>query len=393
MSSNSSSSSATMPPSALASSSNSSRQTPFWNGLRSETDTQEESGPRREAQHAANAADHRQTVMDDGCDPHDSWVDFSTAASSFREAGVNGGSGSSRGGERRPRQPLSFAPQVRVHITIGRWELTASEHHETWLSADDTKRSQDDILETVRAMRKCHPSDGDEALPEGLTSRGVEHMRTRESIAERRYNKLEVVDAVLEEQTRQRIDGYDNPIVVAEASMLVSKKCRTKAEIKGASDAACARVYHRVSIVRQKAGRQVNKAGISRQRHVSALPKPELKSAPSERTIETVSTTASSSGCSTTSNPFEWSNGIQVSQEQEDDQEKASQQQAGEQTEDSGLLLGWNHQETNHEEASGDSASSMDDAKAESGAMFTNISHRKLREKLLSRVSGLALGA
>lgn len=37
----------------------------------------------------------------------------------------------------------------------------------------------------------------------------------------------------------------DNPVTVAEASMLVSKRCRTKAAVKGGQDAAMARVLNR----------------------------------------------------------------------------------------------------------------------------------------------------
>lgn len=113
---------------------------------------------------------------------------------------------------------VNFAPSVRVHLTVGRWELSPEEHYRVWTSSQDTKKSQDGILDSVRHMRKFVMTDGELSpdcestlLANNRTSRGVEHVRTRQSIAARRQIKLDVVDAVLEEQHRQRCEGWTTP--------------------------------------------------------------------------------------------------------------------------------------------------------------------------------------
>ena len=266
---------------------------------------------------------------------------------------------SSRPSSHRPaKKSVSFAPAVRVHLTVARWQLTTEEHSYIWTSPADTKSAQDGILDTVRHMRRHVTPEGELAsdcestlLGMDRTSRGVEHMRTRESIAARRQIKLDVVDAVLEEQHRQRCERVDNPVTVAEASMLVSKKCRTKAAIKGRRDYAVARdINQRPSIVKKTTTTANNSA--THQRRTSP-------------------TTAAISNLS------RYSAAMPALVDEEEDSVMA--------VVDPATLSAVSLDPA-------DVAVAKEDRK-EVDVMFANISHQRLRDKLLQRVSGLALGA
>lgn len=269
---------------------------------------------------------------------------------------------------------MNFAPAVRVHLTVGRWELSSEEHYRVWTSSQDTKKSQDGILDSVRHMRKFVMADGELSpdcestlLANNRTSGGVEHMRTRQSIAARRQIKLDVVDAVLEEQHRQRVDGVDNPVTVAEASMLVSKRCRTKAAVKGGQDAAMARVLNRRD---SSSSASADKSGV--------VKKETRRSSSSKHTngttTMTITNTTAVSRYSTTTFDVV-------------DEEDASVTAVV----DPASLTAVSLHEGGGSNNKYQSASSEE--RAESDTMFSNISHKRLRDKLMQRVSGLALGA
>jgi len=266
---------------------------------------------------------------------------------------------------RRPKS-VNFAPAVRVHLTVGRWELSATEHTRIWTSSVDTKSSQDGILDTVRQMRRLLSTDGELAsdcestlLARNRTSRGVEHMRTRTSIAARRQVKLDVVDAVLEEQHRQRCQGVDNPVTVAEASMLVSKRCRTKAAVKGGEDAAMARVVNR------RGSTETDKSPVVKK--------------------TTTSTSASRTSRATISNLSRYSTTTFDVVEEEEASVVA--------VVDPATLTAVSLNNNANVDGSSAGAPSTREDRSEVDTMFTNISHKRLRDKLLQRVSGLALGA
>ena len=268
---------------------------------------------------------------------------------------------SSRPSSHRPaKKSVSFAPAVRVHLAVARWQLTTDEHSHIWTSPADTKSAQDGILDTVRHMRRLITPEGDLAsdcestlLDDDRTSRGVEHMRTRESIAARRQIKLDVVDAVLEEQHRQRCEQLENPVTVAEASMLVSKKCRTKAAIKGRRDYAVAR--------------DINQRPPSMMSNSTVVKK--TTTAATQQSRRTSPTTAAISNLS------RYSAAIADVVDEEEDSVMA--------VVDLATLTA----------VSLDPAEVAKEDRKEVDCMFANISHKRLRDKLLQRVSGLALGA
>jgi len=246
---------------------------------------------------------------------------------------------------------ITFAPRVRVQLTVGRWELSPLEHARTWISPEDIENSQAAVLESVRHMRHLVTEEGELApdcesilLSRNITSRGIEHMRTRHSVAARRHVKLDVVDAVLDEQYRQRCDGFNNPVTVAEASMFISKRCRAKAAVRGGEDAAMARVLH------QRDGSCTSSSDDDK----SGLGTKQSASRSSTRA------TTTTSRYSTNNNDFD-----AVSEE---DASVAA-------------LV----------DALGECTAKED--RAEVDTMYTNVSHKRLREKLLQRVSGLAKGA
>ena len=266
---------------------------------------------------------------------------------------------------RPDKKSVSFAPAVRVHLAVARWQLTTDEHSHIWTSPADTKSAQDGILDTVRHMRRLITPEGDLAsdcestlLDDDRTSRGVEHMRTRESIAARRQIKLDVVDAVLEEQHRQRCEQLENPVTVAEASMLVSKKCRTKAAIKGRRDYAVARdINQRPPSMMNKSTVVVKKTTTTTNNNATTQPR------------RTSPTTAAISNLS------RYSAAIADVVDEEEDSVMA--------VVDLATLTA----------VSLDPAEVAKEDRKEVDCMFVNISHKRLRDKLLQRVSGLALGA
>jgi len=269
---------------------------------------------------------------------------------------------SSRSPSHRPatKKSVSFAPAVRVHLALARWQLTTDEHSHIWTSPADTKLAQDGILDTVRHMRRLVTAEGELAsdcestlLDDDRTSRGVEHMRTRESIAARRQIKLDVVDAVLEEQHLQRCERLDNPVTVAEASMLVSKKCRTKAAIKGRRDYAVARD------INQRPPSMMSKSTVVKKTTTAAT----------QQSRRTSPTTAAISNLSCYSATI-----ADVVDEEEDSVMAVV---------DLATLTA----------VSLDPAEVAKEDRKEVDCMFANISHKRLRDKLLQRVSGLALGA
>ena len=275
---------------------------------------------------------------------------------------------SSRPSSRRPtKKSVSFAPAVRVHLAVARWQLTTDEHSRIWTSPADTKSAQDGILDTVRHMRRLVTPEGELAsdcestlLDIDLTSRGVEHMRTRESIAARRQIKLDVVDAVLEEQHRQRCECADNPVIVAEASMLVSKKCRTKAAIKGRRDYAVARD------INQRPPSMMSKSTVVKKTACTCTTTNNNNTHQSRRSSPT---TAAISNLSL------YSAAIADVDEEEEDSAMA--------VVDPATLTA----------VSLDPKEVAKEDRKEVDCMFSNISHKRLRDKLLQRVSGLALGA
>lgn len=269
---------------------------------------------------------------------------------------------SSRSPSHRPatKKSVSFAPAVRVHLALARWQLTTDEHSHIWTSPADTKLAQDGILDTVRHMRRLVTAEGELAsdcestlLDDDRTSRGVEHMRTRESIAARRQIKLDVVDAVLEEQHLQRCERLENPVTVAEASMLVSKKCRTKAAIKGKRDYAVARD------INQRPPSMMSKSTVVKKTTTAAT----------QQSRRTSPTTAAISNLS------RYSAAIADAVDEEEDSVMA--------VVDLATLTA----------VSLDPAEVAKEDRKEVDCMFANISHKRLRDKLLQRVSGLALGA
>ena len=288
-------------------------------------------------------------------------------------------SSSSRSSSSYQQKSVNFAPAVRVHLTVGRWELSPEEHYRVWTSSHDTKKSQDGILDSVRHMRKFVMADGELSpdcestlLANNRTSRGCEHMRSRESIAARRQIKLDVVDAVLEEQHRQRCEGVDNPVTIAEASMLVSKRCRTKAAVKGGQDAAMARVLNRRDSNSSSSSADKS-AVVKKQQTTTHHRSSSSKHNTTGTTTMTITNTAAVSRYSTTT--------FDVVGE-EDASVTAVVDPAG-------LTAVSLHEGKN---GSGHHSTSREE-RVESDTMFSNISHKRLRDKLMQRVSGLALGA
>lgn len=302
----------------------------------------------------------------------------SASYTTTRKSSILSSSSRSSSSHQRIEKSVGFTPSVRVHLTVGRWELSPEEHYRVWTSSKDTKNSQEGILDAVRHMRKFVMADGELSadcestlLANNRTSRGVEHMKSRQSIAARRQIKLDVVDAVLEEQHRQRCEGVDNPVTVAEASMLVSKRCRTKAAVKGGQDAAMARVLNRRDSSTSTNGDK-SSGVVKKQAHRSSGTSSTTRN--STGTAMTITNTTAISRYSTTTFDFV-------------DEEDASVTAVVDPASLTAVSL------TSSEGDKNGHHSAAREDRVESDTMFSNISHKRLRDKLMQRVSGLALGA
>ena len=308
----------------------------------------------------------------------------SASYTTTRKSSILSSSSRSSSSHQRIEKSVGFTPSVRVHLTVGRWELSPEEHYRVWTSSQDTKKSQDGILDAVRHMRKFVMADGELSadcestlLANNRTLRGVEHMKSRISIAARRQIKLDVVDAVLEEQHRQRCEGVDNPVTVAEASMLVSKRCRTKAAVKGGQDAAMSRVING-----RDSGSSPSSADksnvLKKQQHSTTHHHRSSSSTSADDgtagTTMTITNTAAISRYTTTT--------FDVVGE-----EDASVTAVVDPASLTAVSLASSEGDKN-----GHHSAARED-RVESDTMFSNISHKRLRDKLMQRVSGLALGA
>jgi len=116
--------------------------------------------------------------------------------------------------------------------------MTDKEISSTWTTDEDSKRNEDDIIKTVKAMRQTSSSRTKQNDDDNMCFRGLEHMQCKEILQQRKVNKESVIDTVLDEQERQWDANVHDDTKIAAASISVSKSAVQNAVTAGRSDAA-----------------------------------------------------------------------------------------------------------------------------------------------------------
>jgi len=144
---------------------------------------------------------------------------------------------------------VRFAARTKVFFVPSLMDMTGEEIASAYTTADAERlASQADIRKNIRAMRRTRPGKRQSDGEDDICSRGLEHMQSMESLAQRKASKVSVLAGVLDEQDRQwdaGVRGVDIDVEsIAAASALHSKSAGDMAYELGMSDAAFARRFN-----------------------------------------------------------------------------------------------------------------------------------------------------
>jgi len=126
---------------------------------------------------------------------------------------------------------VKFNPSV----SIRRHSISASD--DSWLADKDYSKILRSVKKMVRSIRENAAIDDDI----GLTSRGIEHLRSAEHLEQQVINKDCAISVVLSEQRRLAEEGIataDAAVVISEAYQQHSRWARQNALLLAASDEA-----------------------------------------------------------------------------------------------------------------------------------------------------------
>ena len=140
-----------------------------------------------------------------------------STSSSTNAASVDG-----RRQQRRRRRRVAFNETTRILIVPGLWQFPAKVKRDIFYDNDDYLDMKDDIRRSARAACKGR-AGADDCI------RGIEHLRSRSQIEERRSSQRAVFDAVLTTQDRLREDGRADASEFARASMCRTRKAKDRA--------------------------------------------------------------------------------------------------------------------------------------------------------------------
>ena len=134
---------------------------------------------------------------------------------------------------RRCNRRVAFVKTTYVYEVLSLEEYTDEEISQTWLTPQDEKRIQKDVLRTIACMRK-----GIDNKAQITSTRGLEHMESTQRMQRRILEKQRLVDAVLSEQFNQFRRGiYSFNRNTAAISSALSRKTRDRAILSAAHDA------------------------------------------------------------------------------------------------------------------------------------------------------------
>jgi hypothetical protein len=132
----------------------------------------------------------------------------------------------------KPRRGVSFNKNVFVRETLHKADYTIEERENTWFQKFEMAQIKADMVATVRLFTRG-------ALAEDTVehcSRGLE-FRPREGANRRKMNKFRALEAVLDEQDEQFVDGIINEKAISMVYQSVSLRCRKEAHDRGICDA------------------------------------------------------------------------------------------------------------------------------------------------------------
>ena len=139
---------------------------------------------------------------------------------------------------------MRFANRSKVYLVPALADMTDAEIDRTWTTDEDSKSTQLEIVEAIRAMREGTEHDNEDRV----CIRGLEHMRSAAHLEQRKINKECVLRAVLDEQEQQWSTGKDDVEEIANASVHNSKWARESAASLGKADAESARRLHELDV-------------------------------------------------------------------------------------------------------------------------------------------------
>ena len=122
------------------------------------------------------------------------------------------------------RRQVRFRDTVSVRLIKHIDDMSNKQVFDAWYGNKDFKKIKKVLLQMVRLLMMTH---GDNTMidKEEHCSRGLEY-RTREGAAARRVNKWNALDAVLEEQIRQRVLGIRNEKLLCQ--IYVAENCHSR---------------------------------------------------------------------------------------------------------------------------------------------------------------------
>lgn len=123
--------------------------------------------------------------------------------------------------QRRRRRRVAFNETTRILVVPGLWQFPEKVKRDIFYD-NDYLDMKDDIRRSARAARKGR-AGADDCI------RGIEHLRSRSHIEERRSSQRAAIGAVLTTQDRLREDGRADATEIARASMCRTRKAKDRA--------------------------------------------------------------------------------------------------------------------------------------------------------------------
>mmetsp|Transcript_16568 Transcript_16568/g.25734 ORF Transcript_16568/g.25734 Transcript_16568/m.25734 type:complete len:250 (+) Transcript_16568:187-936(+) len=146
-----------------------------------------------------------------------------------------------KGGEEEPivqneplvdRRAVRFADYPIWHEVYHFNDMTDEEMANTWYTHEEYQKIRASYHDIVRRMTSFDPRIDNEIE----STRGLEH-KTKEGSRRRKANKIGAIDAVLQEQDRQLLNGTRSTLAIASVYIREAQRAKESAKVKGVADA------------------------------------------------------------------------------------------------------------------------------------------------------------
>jgi hypothetical protein len=145
------------------------------------------------------------------------------------------------------RRRVLFKETVSVRPITHIDDMSEERIHAVWYDKKDFEDIKKGIVSTVRLMMSCQEGNGDSSSSvidnEEHCSRGLEY-RTRDGASARRENKWNALNAVLDEQDRQKELGIQNEKLLSQIYITENRRSRLNALQLGIQDENAAKAAH-----------------------------------------------------------------------------------------------------------------------------------------------------